>query len=104
MFETADVNMPDNFETNRIEIPRMPTTLVFCYHCTAQHPRSEMRLVTTKTGNRWRCKTSINAAARAAKDIALRQAFGKITSDKNKLTAKLTRQAKKSSQEINSFE
>ena len=82
----------------------MPTTLIYCYHCTAQHPRAEMRLVTTKTGNRWRCKTSITAAARAAKDIALRQAFGKIASDKNKLTAKLTRQAKKSSQEINSFE
>jgi hypothetical protein len=63
-----------------------------------------MRLVTTKTGNRWRCKISINAAALAAKDIALRQAYGQKASDKNKLTANLTRQAKKSSQEINSFE
>lgn len=33
----------------------------FCYHCRAHHPVEEMRLITTRSGKRWRCKRSIDA-------------------------------------------
>jgi len=79
----------------------MPSNLVYCYHCCAQHPKEQMRFVVTKTGNRWRCKISIDAAAKAAKDMALRQAFGKKASEKNKIAGQLTRQAKQSTQGFN---
>ena len=79
----------------------MPSKLVYCYHCCAQHPKEQMRFVVTKTGNRWRCKISIDAAAKAAKDMALRQAFGKKASEKNKISGQLTRQAKQSTQGFN---
>lgn len=79
----------------------MSTTLVYCYHCCARHPKEHMRFVVTKTGNRWRCKTSIEAAAKADKNMALRQAFGQKAAEKNKITAKLTRQAKQNTQGFN---
>jgi hypothetical protein len=72
----------------------MPTTTVYCYHCCAQHPKEQMRLVATKTGNRWRCKKSIDAAAKADKDMALRLAFGQQAAERNKFSAQLARQAK----------
>ena len=57
-----------------------------------------MRLVATKTGKRWRCKISIDAAAKADKNMALRQAFGQKASEKNKIIGQLSRQAKLSTQ------
>ena len=62
---------------------------VYCYHCRAQHPRTEMRLIVSKTGKRWRCINSIKAAARSAKDITLRDAYGKKVSEDNKEVASL---------------
>jgi len=62
---------------------------VYCYHCRAQHPRAEMRLIVSKTGKRWRCVNSIKAAATSAKDIALRDAYGKKVSEDNKELASL---------------
>ena len=48
---------------------------VYCYHCRMAHPREEMRLLVTKTGKRWRCIRSIEAAAN--QDRAAREAFGR---------------------------
>jgi hypothetical protein len=79
----------------------MPITPIYCYHCCAQHPKEQMRLVMTKTGNRWRCKKSIDAAAKADKDMALRLAYGQKAADKNKVTAQLTHLAKQSNQRFN---
>jgi hypothetical protein len=79
----------------------MPTRLVYCYHCCAQHPKQQMRLVVTKTGSRWRCKTSIDAAAKADKDMSLRNAYGQKAAEKNKIARQITRLAKQSAQEFN---
>lgn len=57
---------------------------VFCYHCRTQHSRDEMRLVVSKTGKRWRCIMSIEAAK---KDRAEREAFGRQVSALNKAEA-----------------
>lgn len=65
------------------------STLVYCYHCRSQHPQDEMRLVVSKTGKRWRCIKSIKAAAKADKDISLRNAYGKNITDANKAEARL---------------
>lgn len=63
---------------------------VYCYHCRLQHPREDMRLVITKTGKRWRCFKSIEAAKA---DKGKREEFGRIVSANNKAEA----QAKMSS-------
>jgi hypothetical protein len=60
-----------------------------------------MRLVVTKTGNRWRCKKSMDAAAKADKEMALRQAFRQKAAEQNKITAQLTQQTKRSNQGFN---
>jgi hypothetical protein len=58
----------------------MPST-VYCYHCRAQHPRGDMRLVVIKTGKRWRCAQSIEAAKVGREK---REAFGRKVSEVNK--------------------
>jgi hypothetical protein len=70
----------------------MPDT-VYCHYCHIQHPREEMRLVVTKTGKRWRCSNSLKTMAKAVKDIASRDSYGREKTDANKAEAKLMRQA-----------
>jgi hypothetical protein len=52
-----------------------------------------MRLAVTKTGKRWRCANSLKAVAKAAKDIASRDSYGREKTDANKAEARLMRQA-----------
>ena len=40
----------------------------FCYCCRVHHPRESMRLYPTRTGQRWRCLRSIEAAQRSASE------------------------------------
>ncbi len=62
----------------------MNTNLVYCYHCRLAHPREDMRLVNSKTGKRWRCIQSIEAAKA---DHIKREAFGRKVSETNKSVA-----------------
>ncbi len=52
----------------------------FCLHCGRPHPESEMRLVNTRGGRRWRCKAGLEATRLSA---AKRDEFGRTTSEKN---------------------
>ncbi len=52
----------------------------FCLHCGRTHPESEMRLVNTRSGRRWRCKAGLEATRLSA---AKRDEFGRTTSEKN---------------------
>ena len=36
--------------------------MLFCYCCRTHHPKEQMRRFTTRTGQRWRCLRSIEAA------------------------------------------
>lgn len=56
----------------------------FCYHCRKYHPISEMKLMSTKSGKRWRCKTSLMAAKRSQLQ---RDAYGKQVSEINSRVA-----------------
>ena len=56
------------------------TDTAYCYHCGVHHPKSEMRLVASKAGKRWRCNKSIDAAKRS---VAERDAFGKSVTEAN---------------------
>lgn len=47
---------------------------IYCYHCSRQHPKEEMRQIASKTGKKWRCIKSIEATKQG---IAERDAFGK---------------------------
>jgi hypothetical protein len=60
-----------------------------------------MRLVVTKTGNRWRCKKSIDAAAKADKDMVIRLAYGQKAAEKNKAASQITHKTKRSNQGFN---
>lgn len=53
---------------------------VFCYHCRAYHPPSEVRQVQSNGIKRWRCLKSI-ASSQASR--AQRDAFGKSVSELN---------------------
>ncbi|HEX5394411.1 MAG TPA: hypothetical protein VFW68_14095 [Rhodocyclaceae bacterium] len=53
----------------------------YCYHCNTRHPESEMRLIESKTGKRWRCVKSIEASKKPKED---REAFGKKATEQNK--------------------
>ena len=64
---------------------KQPAT-VYCYHCRVSHPKTDMRLVVTKTGKRWRCYQSIAAAK---SDKAQREAFGRQITEANKADAHL---------------
>ena len=82
-----------HFHTNvKPNISAMPST-IYCYHCRAQHSRDDMRLIVTKTGKRWRCAQSIEAAK---VDREAREAFGRRISAINKAKAqtKLTMRSK----------
>lgn len=46
----------------------------YCYHCRTRHPAGEVRRIVTKTGIRWRCVKSIEAAKASRQQ---REAFGK---------------------------
>jgi len=56
----------------------------FCYHCGTHHPIEEMRLISTKSGRRWRCVKSIELANQGS---AMREAFGRQTTANNKADA-----------------
>ncbi len=49
----------------------------YCYHCRVHHPAAETRLISTKTGKRWRCLRSIEATRISA---AARAEFGRTIS------------------------
>jgi len=57
------------------------TETAFCYHCRAHHPKTEMRLIETKAGKRWRCIRSIEATKQGQ---AAREAYGRQVSEMNK--------------------
>ena len=57
---------------------------LYCYCCRTHHPKAQMRRFTTRTGERWRCLSSIEAA-RARLDE--RDAFGRQQSELNRQTA-----------------
>ena len=59
--------------------------LVYCHYCRTSHAREEMRLLSTKTGKRWRCLRSLEAVA--AKDRAARDAYGRRVTENNKAAA-----------------
>ncbi len=59
---------------------------VFCYHCRGYHQASEVRLVQTKNGKRWRCFKSIGYRQNS-KDQ--RDAFGKKVSELNQSNCRL---------------
>jgi hypothetical protein len=61
----------------------MPST-IYCYHCRAQHSPDQMRLVVSKTGKRWRCIQSIEAAKKGRKE---REEYGRQVSASNKAEA-----------------
>lgn len=52
----------------------------YCYHCGRDHPRQEMRLITTGGGRRWRCRKSILATRRS---VAERDAYGRQVTANN---------------------
>jgi hypothetical protein len=58
----------------------MNTETEFCYSCARRHPVDEMRQILTKTGMRWRCIKSIEAARQGR---AEREAFGSQTTANN---------------------
>jgi hypothetical protein len=62
----------------------LPST-AYCYHCGTHHPIEEMRQIESKTGKRWRCIKSIDAARKAVQE---REAFGRQVSENNKAAAK----------------
>lgn len=60
------------------------TDTLFCYCCRVHHPKAQMRRHVTRTGARWRCLRSIDAAAREASE---RDAFGRQQSEQNQMAA-----------------
>ena len=52
----------------------------YCYYCSREHPKDEMRQIATKGGPRWRCVKSIEATR---KGVAERDAFGKQVTEIN---------------------
>jgi hypothetical protein len=65
------------------------TNTLFCYCCRVHHPKEQMRRYATRTGARWRCLRSIDAAAREASE---RDAFGRRQSEQNQMAATRTAQ------------
>lgn len=57
----------------------------YCYHCGTYHAANTMRQIVSKTGRRWRCLRSIDAAR---KGIEARTAFGRQTSATNSAKAR----------------
>lgn len=48
--------------------------MLFCYSCRMHHPKERMRRFSTRVGPRWRCVSSIEAAAR---EVPERDSFGR---------------------------
>ena len=63
----------------------MSDELTYCYHCRTHHPRSEMRLMVTKTGKRWRCIRSIEATRQGRE---AREAYGRQVTAINRAESK----------------
>lgn len=57
----------------------------FCYHCQSSHDESQMQLVESRSGKRWRCMRSLDAAKRS---LEVRDAFGRLTTERNKQATK----------------
>jgi len=64
------------------------TDTIFCYHCRTRHPVDEVRKISTKAGNRWRCIKSIVATRNSLRE---REAFGRQTTAFNKAMAESIR-------------
>ena len=60
------------------------TDTLFCYCCRIHHPKDQMRRFATRTGTRWRCLRSIEAAER---ETGERDAFGRRQSEQNRQAA-----------------
>ena len=58
---------------------------VYCYHCMTYHHPEIMRKMVTRSGERWRCIRSIEAARRNPDE---RDAFGEQQSELNRLKAR----------------
>lgn len=54
---------------------------VFCYCCRVHHPREQMQRYDTRLGPRWRCRRTVEAAARS---VAERDAFGRQQTAQNR--------------------
>lgn len=54
---------------------------IYCYCCRVHHPKEEMRRYRTRTGERWRCIKSIQAASNSPQ---VRDAFGQSQSRLNR--------------------
>lgn len=57
----------------------------FCHCCRVHHPESQMRRLTTRQGERWRCLASIAAARRSAGE---RDEFGRVQTAINREAAR----------------
>lgn len=57
---------------------------VYCYYCGVRHPVSEVRQIILKTGKRWRCIRSIEAAKVSRHE---REAFGMRMTELNRMKA-----------------
>ena len=57
---------------------------LYCYCCRTHHPKEQMRRFATRTGERWRCVRSIEAAHARPDE---RDAFGRRQSELNRLAA-----------------
>jgi hypothetical protein len=64
---------------------------IYCYHCSAYHPREEMRQVEKNGRKRWRCVQSILATKQG---LAEREAFGRRMSAINRAAAQAVRSAR----------
>ena len=56
---------------------------LFCYCCRTHHPKEQMRRFATRSGERWRCLRSIEAARAKPGE---RDAFGRQQSEINRLS------------------
>ena len=63
------------------QIFRAMSDSIYCYHCRLYHPTAEMRQIDTKSGKRWRCIKSIEAAKGNRRK---RDAYGKQVTDANR--------------------
>lgn len=58
--------------------------MLYCYCCRKHHPKEQMRRFATRTGERWRCQRSIEAASARPDE---RDAFGRRQSELNRQMA-----------------
>ena len=56
----------------------------YCYHCSTHHAEADMRQIDTKSGKRWRCIKSIDAAKQ---NRTSREAYGRQVTANNKTEA-----------------